>query len=75
MEYYCDIWDKTYKIKKKGKQLHSLTHIEGDKGIKTKHIKNSDFFDIDEMFNKYITNHKKIDFNLLKYDFKIVFDK
>ena len=39
-------------------------------------IENSDFFDLDERFNNYVTNQiKKHDFYLGKYDFKLFSDR
>ena len=60
-------------IKSKNKHLQNLPHIEPDKCMKTKHnIENSHFFDIDEVFNDYITNHNKInDLYLVRYDFNL----
>ena len=73
MDYYCDVCDKT--IKSQIKYLKSLSHTELDNRIKTKHtIKNPGFFDIDSIFNEYITRHsKKFDLYLVKYDFKLFF--
>ena len=51
-----------------------MTHKELEKCIHIKHtIQNSDFFDIDSIFNEYITNHiKKLEKYFAKYDFKLV---
>ena len=58
-------------MKSRSKHLQSLTHNKLEKCIRIKHtIENPDFFDLYEVFNNYITNHKKIDFYLLKDDFK-----
>ena len=75
MDYYCDICDKT--IKSKSKLLRSLSHIEFDKCIRTKHtIEYPDFFDMDKIFKDYITNrNKKFDLYLVRYDFQIFFDE
>ena len=63
MDYYCNVPDKTIEIKRKSKNLQCITNNEIDKGIRTKYnIKNFDFFDIDEIFNDYITNRKKFRF-------------
>ena len=53
MDYYCDVCDKTIKIKSKIKQLRNLTHNEVDKGKKkTKcFIQNPELFDVVEMFD------------------------
>ena len=45
---------------KKLKLNQCLTHNELGKSIRIKHkIQNSDFFDIDEIFNEFITKHNK----------------
>ena len=77
MDYYCDVCDKTKKIKSNNKHLQNLPHIEPDKCMKTKHSnKKTDFFDINEVFSDYITNHKKInDLHLVIYDFNLFCDK
>ena len=60
IEYYCIICHKTISIKSKRKKLQSLTHIEFGKSVRKKEIfKNLDFFEIGEIFNKYITNQKE----------------
>ena len=42
---------------------------------KTRTIQNPHFFDIDEIFNEYITNHsKKFEIYLVVYDFKLISD-
>ena len=57
------------------KHLQSSTHNEMDKCMRVKHtIENLIFFDTDELFNEYITNHnRKLDLYLIKYDFESVF--
>ena len=77
MECYCDVRDKKFKTKNKIKHLQNLTHIEFEKYVRKEHtIGNLEFFDIDEKFYDCITNHnKKKDFNLVKSDFEIAFDK
>ena len=58
MECYCDICDKGIKIKSKCEHPKSRKHNKFEKCVRTKHtIENPDFIDIDEMFNKTITNH------------------
>ena len=68
--------DKTIKIKSKSKHLKSLNHNELEKCIRIKpSIKKPDFFDKDELFDNYITNHiKKFNLYLVKCDFKSVSD-
>ena len=75
MDYYCDVVYNIIEIKSKNKHLKSLTHNEFDKCIRTNHtIENPDFFDIDSIFNKYITNHnEKFDLYLVKCDFELGF--
>ena len=60
MDYFCDVCDKTYKKKSKSNNRQSLRHIDFEKSIRIKHvIQNPDFFDIDEIFNEYITKHNE----------------
>ena len=60
MGYYCDVCDKTLKIKSKSKHLTSLTQNELEGSVHSKHIvENPDFFDIDSTLNDYITNQNK----------------
>ena len=77
MDYCCDVCDKTSEIISKSRHLQSLTHNEVEKWIRKNHIINSPtFFDKDEIFNEYSTNHNKnIDSALVKNDFKLIFDK
>ena len=75
-DYYCDVRDKTIKIKSKSKHLRRLTQNEFDKRIQMKHsVENPVFFDIDELIHEYIINHKnKFDFYFVICDFELVFD-
>ena len=77
MDYYCDASDKTKKIKSRTKIFQILSQNELVECVLKRHtISKPDFFDIDESFNNYITNHiKKNDLYLVKCDFKIVFGK
>ena len=77
MDYYCETCDKSNKLKSKNKHLQSLTNNKPEECIRIKHtIQNSDFFDLDLIFNSYITNHNKtFDSYIVKYDFKLVFEK
>ena len=76
MDYFCDLCDKTFKIKSKSKHHKSLAHTDFEKCIRIKNtIQNPDFFHIDEIFTNYISNYnKKFDFYLVKYDFNLVLD-
>ena len=76
MGYNYDVSVKTTNTKSKSNHLQTLTHIELEKFIPINHaIENLDFFDIDDLFNDYITNHNKnIDINLVNCDFKLVFN-
>ena len=77
MDYYCDASKKTKKIKSRTIIFQILSQNELVECVPKRHtIPEPDFFDIDESFNNYITNHiKKIDVYLVKCDFKIVFGK
>ena len=60
MNYYCDVYDKTKKIKSKNIHLDSLTQNKREECKRTKrNIRKPDFFNIDDIFNNYITNHNK----------------
>ena len=76
MEYYCDVCDKTIKIKFKRKQLQGLTQKDlGKCQQKTTPPEILIFFDIDELCNNYITNHKKnFELHLIKSELKLLFD-
>ena len=53
-----------------------ISHTQREKYIRTKHtIKNPSFFDIDKIFNDYITNHNKKQYLfLLKCGFNLIFN-
>ena len=75
MKHYCDVCDKTIKLKSENNHPKSFTHNQCEKFIRINHtIKNTDFFAIDKIFNNCITNHiKLIDFYLDKCGFNLVF--
>ena len=77
MNYYCEICDKTMEHKSKNVHLKSFTHIEYEKSLQlTYTIINPDFFDIEKVFDGYITNHnEKIHFYFVKCDFKLDLNK
>ena len=51
IDYYCDVCDKTIKLKSKNSHLNCFTHFRRENSIRTKHtIKNLDFSDKDEVF-------------------------
>ena len=74
MHYYCDVCDETIKIKFEKKTSSKSCMKRIWKCIRIKGAdQNPDFFDIDESFHDYISNHKKkIDLYLVKYDFELV---
>ena len=76
MNCYSDVSDKTIKVQSKSKHLQNCTQNEFENCLQIKHtIENPEFFDIDEIFNCYITNHnKKFHLYLAKGDFKLVLD-
>ena len=64
MDYCCDVCDKTNELKSKNSHFKSRTHIQYEKSFRINHsIENPYFFNIDKIFNDYITNHLK-DFDL-----------
>ena len=75
MDYYCDVCDKTIENQSKNKHLKSLTHNEFEKCTRTKHaFQRLNFSEIDDIFNEYVTNHKrKLETNLVKCDFNLVY--
>ena len=61
MKWYFDVCDKTNKHKSKKNQLKSLSVIQYGKCFRINHSnENPNFFDVDKLFNNYITNHKKM---------------
>ena len=76
MNYYCEICHKTIKLNSKNNHLKSFTHIQYEKAIQIiQTIENPSFFNVDKIFNDFITNHTtRFDFYLFKCDFKLDFD-
>ena len=68
MGCYFDVCVETINFKSESERLKNLGHTELESCTQTKHtMKNSDFFDMDENSNVYITNHnKKHDIYLFK---------
>ena len=76
MNYYCEIFDKTTKIKSKNILFKGLTHKAFDMYTIKYTIKNPNKFDIDLIFNKYVNNdNKNLDLCLVNCNFKLSFDK
>ena len=77
MDYFYDLFDEISKNKSKSNHPENLTLKQFGKCIQTKHIiHNLNFFDINEVLNKFITNHnKEFDLYRVKYDCKLNFDK
>ena len=76
MSYYCDVCDKTIKLKSENKHSKSNNHREFDR---CKHIKltneSPNTNNIEEIFYAYIIEHnKKYDYYLKKCEFKRVFN-
>ena len=76
MSYHCECCDKRIKLKSKNKRFKSLSHKEYEKIIRINYtIQNPNFFDVDKLFNDFITNHKKkFELYLVRADFKLDFD-
>ena len=76
MDYYSEVCDKTIKLKPKNNILNSLTHIQYEKSLRRNHTdKYPNLFDIDKIFNDFISNHSgKFDLYLFKCDFHLVFN-
>ena len=67
MDYYCNVCDKSIKAKSQSEHPQSITNKNFEYCIQLEHAIeiNPDFFDIDEIFNDFITN-KKLDFHVVK---------
>ena len=75
MKSICDVCERTMKIKSKSKHLKSQSHNEFAKSIRIEETtENLDFFDIDELFNDYMSNNKKNSIDILLNAIKLVFD-
>ena len=74
--YSCERCDKSNKLEPKKKHFKSLTHEQKGKCIRINHtVKNTNFFNIDNIFIDYITNHnKKFELYLVRADFILNFD-
>ena len=60
MDYIRVVCDRTILFKSKIKHFQNLTHKDFDESIQIKHtIDSPSFFDIDERFDNFITNHNK----------------
>ena len=72
MSYDCDICDEAIKLKSKNNNFKSLTHRENENFIRINYtIRNPDFFDIDKVYDDYITNqNKKFEIYCVELDFK-----
>ena len=67
MNCSCNVCDNTIKVKSKSKRPQSISNKKFENCIQMKHSIeiNPDFFDIDGIFNDFITN-KKFDFHVVK---------
>ena len=76
MNYYCEICDKTIKIKSKNVHPKFLTRNQYQNCIRIISIfRNPYFFNIVIISNDYIINHiKNFDLCFLKIDFKLDFN-
>ena len=76
MDFYCDICDKTIKVKSKNNHFKSVSQIQNKKWFRINHtVKNPNFVDIDKIFNDYVTNHNKnFELFFVRVDFKLDFD-
>ena len=76
MSYYRSVCDKTIKARSKTKHFECLAYQEYEKHVRLNHtIQNINFFDVDKLFNDYVTNHiKKLEICLVRADFKLDFE-
>ena len=76
MSYYCDICDKTIKMKSKKKHLLSKFHNRLYRSIVNRYcIKNPEFFKIEDILKKHVDDYRK-DFEcfVIICEWKLVFD-
>ena len=75
MDHYCEVCDKYIKPKSEYKHFKSKIHKEFDKcEHKISSLKGIDIIKIDQPFHLYIIEHsKKVDYYLVKCQFKLVF--
>ena len=75
MHYYCDVCNRTIESTSKRSRRCSKTRKRFEQCIRKKHtIQKPENFDIDEVFNEYITSHnKKLESYLGIIDFKLIF--
>ena len=74
-DYYCDICDKTIKMRSKKKYLVSKFHKRLYYSIVKYCIKNPEFFKIEDILNKHIDDYqKKIEYFVIICEWKLVFD-
>ena len=76
MSYYCDICDKTIKLRCKKKHLNSSLHKSLSRSFINRYcVKNPDFLQIENILNKYIRDYrKKFNFFIIECKFKLDFD-
>ena len=73
MDYYCNVCDKSIKIKSESEHFQSKAHSKVEECLQMKHtFENPEFFIIDELFNSFTTI--KIFFIPVKNVFYLVFD-
>ena len=67
MDYYCNVCDKSIKVKSQSEHPQSITNKKFENCIQMEHTieNNPDFFGIDEIFNDFIIN-KNLIFTSLK---------
>ena len=77
MTYFCNVCDKTIKLKSKNNHFKSLTHKEFDRGehlnltIEKPYINKTD----NSIYEFVIQHNKKCDCYVVKCQFKLVFKK
>ena len=75
-DYYCDICDKTIKLKCKKKHLNTTQHKYLSYSIINRYcVKNPEFLQIENILNKYIRYYcKKFAFFIVECKWKLDFD-
>ena len=76
LNFYCDVCDKSIKMKSKRKHLVSKFHKRLYHSIVTKYvIKNSEFFKIEDILWKHVDNYQKdFEYLVIICEWKLVFD-
>ena len=75
-DYYCDICDKTIKLRCKKKHLNTTLHKSLSRSIINRYcVKNPEFLQLENILNKYVRDYcKKFAFFIVSCKWKLDFD-